>query len=125
MYGNTRHSDKDCIVMASPQRDPPHTSALRFDSPDDVRGIDKRWGAKAKPPVSSNARRLCYGARSCVIESAATGPGDKSSLAGLSSKEDRMLKSVITATALLAVAGGSYVYAEQSFGDSLFGDRLN
>ena len=35
-----------------------------------------------------------------------------------------MLKSVITATALLAVAGGSYVYAEQSFGDFRFGGRL-
>jgi hypothetical protein len=33
-----------------------------------------------------------------------------------------MLKSVIAATALLAVAGGSYVYAEQqSFSDLRFG----
>jgi hypothetical protein len=34
-----------------------------------------------------------------------------------------MLKPVITATALLALAGGSNVYAQQSFGDCRFGDR--
>jgi len=34
-----------------------------------------------------------------------------------------MLKPVITATALLALAGGSNVYAQQSFGDFRFGDR--
>jgi LTXXQ motif family protein len=34
-----------------------------------------------------------------------------------------MLKPVITATALLALAGGSNAYAQQSFGDLRFGDR--
>jgi LTXXQ motif family protein len=34
-----------------------------------------------------------------------------------------MLKPVIIATALLAFAGGSTVYAQQSFGDFRFGDR--
>jgi zinc resistance-associated protein len=41
----------------------------------------------------------------------------------LSSEEDHMLKPVIAATALLAIAGSSYVYAQQGFGGHRgFGD---